>query len=92
MSFTVQINVALRERICQKIGSERVKKATDSNYFSNTKNTSTCVLVFFFQTTGEGIAVEVPLCTGYIHRSHLPSSPGDYTIGQQVNIDFMSYL
>ena len=26
MSFTVQINVALRERICQKIGSERVNE------------------------------------------------------------------
>ena len=29
MPFTVQINVALRERICQKIGSERVKKNND---------------------------------------------------------------
>ena len=31
MPLTVQINVALRKQICQKIGSERVKVILDSS-------------------------------------------------------------
>ena len=30
MPFTVKINVALREQICQKIGSEKVKRVRTS--------------------------------------------------------------
>ena len=37
MPFTVKLNVALREQICQKIGSERVKSEVKSTRTTKTE-------------------------------------------------------
>ena len=42
MPFTVKLNVALRERICQKIGSERVKIDIDCDILNYVK--ISCIL------------------------------------------------